>query len=74
MLDELVNGGANAKDDLQNICDPDELFRENPRQGKVELREGECNAKDECKKDSGVYCESKLVAVVIYAATVEAPI
>lgn len=74
MLDELVNGAANAKDDLQNIRDPDELFRENPRQGKVEPREGERNGKDECKRDSGVCCESKLVAVVMYAATVEAPI
>ena len=71
LLHEIIHGGADAEDDVQNPRDPDELLGEGAGEEEVGVGEDESGEEDEEEEGDGVGVEGEGVGGVVDAAAAE---
>ena len=71
MARKVVCCRGEAKDNMQDARNPDELLRKMPREEKVGPREHKGEDKHESKEDDGVGVEGKSIGSVVNATAVE---
>lgn len=72
LFDEVEDGGADTECNVQDACDPYELFCKSARHCKVKPRKSEGDAEDEYKEDDRVRVEGEVVRAAVDAAAIEA--
>ena len=71
MLDEIVDGCANAKDYVQDSGYPDELLGERSSEGKVGPGENQGDGEDEDEEDDRVGVEGEVVSCIVDSTAIE---
>jgi hypothetical protein len=66
-LVEIKDGGSKGPTNVENACDPNELFGEYARKGYVSPGQEEGNNKTECEENDGIVVEAKSIFVSVDA-------